>query len=402
MYGQGLLNKERRILDTLGKDKPGKFSYKLCTKEQHGTVEPADLVTSDNWLGILHSDTNPEQLDLWMERESLTIEVTPDSDDESVKHQPSKAGSGSPRSASQSPQNPKISLLSGRPLLQTTSSTLLMVPKHGRNISGSSANSSAMSHATTQKLTNFTPFLLWRFDDTPTKTGGRDQSGRLKLWLDTIFARVARTRYNEMDKELQALCTGANTAASHLTNKSQNAASTTVSRSSRVQVHDHLRSAVPKASRPQNNRGAGVSQEASLQKLRDMVAEVCSTTNTANIDDVAIAQAFKAVQEYYVLPQQDAEAEAVIKTLFAHMQITSIDLQGMTRDEVEAQFPAFAGQLKTGPRSELEAVFSKGKHILSLFVPEEVQPTVSGDDWQTSEHPLVQLYWGLQDRLIEV
>ena len=402
-YWQGLLNKERRILDTLGKDKPGKFRYKLYTKEQHGSVEPADLVTSDNWLEVLHLDTNPEQLDLWMERESLTIEITPDSDDESLKHQSNRAGLGSPRSALQVPPNPKDPLLPvGRPLAQTTSSTLLMVPKHRRNVSGSSLNSSTVSHATTRELTNFTPFLQWPFDDTPTKAGGRNQYGRLKLWLDTILARVARTRYNEMDTELQALCTGAITAPYKPTSTNQNAAPPAVSRSSRAQAHDRLRLAVPKASTPRPDRGARVSQETSLQKLRNLVDDVRSTTSNANINEVAFAQAFKAVQQYYDLPQQDATAKAVMDTLFLHMQIISIDLQGMTRDEVEAQFQASTGQQKTVPRSELEAVFSKGRHILALFVPEEVQPTATGDDWETSKHPLVQLYWGLQDRLIEV
>lgn len=397
-----MLNKERRILDTLGKDKPGKFSYKLYAKEQHGSVDPADLVTSDNWLEILHSDTNSEQLDLWMERESLIFELTPDSDDESVKHQSNKSGLGRPHSASQTPQNPKPPSPTGKPLLQTTSSTLLMVPKHGRNTSGSSANSSAVSHATTRELTNFTPFLQWPFDDTPTKAGGRNQTGRLKLWLDTVLARVAKTRYNEMDTDLQTLCTGVIPAASPPTNASHNTASSIVSRSSRAQVHEQLRLAVPKASAPRTDRRAGVSQEASLQKLRDHVADIQNATSTANTNDLASAQAFKAVQEYYSLPQQDADAEAVMNALFSHLQITSIDLRGMTRDEVEAQFPASAGQHKAGPRSELEAVFSKGKHILALFVPEEVQPTAPGDDWETGKHPLVQLYWGLQERLIEV
>jgi hypothetical protein len=87
-YFKGLLNKERQILDTIGKDKPGKFIYKLFKRQQQRIVDPDDLVTSDNWLKILHGPHDSEQLDLWMEREIPEIAVTQGSDDESAKPRP--------------------------------------------------------------------------------------------------------------------------------------------------------------------------------------------------------------------------------------------------------------------------------------------------------------------------
>jgi hypothetical protein len=255
-----------------------------------------------------------------------------------------------------------------------------------------------------KELTDFTPFLQWPLEDTLIKAIDQKSYGRPRLLLDTILTQTAGSRCNEMDQELQSLCTGIKADCFLSKDVKRSTTAPPISCSSHAQVLGRLHSAASKTPVPGGDLGTGASQQASLQKLRDLVEEIQITTRIADPNDAALTKVFKAVQGYYSLPQQDSAALEVMEKLFLHMNI-SIDLQGMTRDDVEAQFLSPTGQPKSGPHStrEAEAVLAKGKHILALFVPDKVPSSERYDgNWDTSAHPLVRLYWGLQDRLIEV
>lgn len=383
------------------------FKYKLYSRER---CDAADLVTSDNWLDVLHSDDPPEQLDLWMERESLPIEVTPDSDDDSVKlrgirsrDQPIPATNAA---ASPVPFEPGTM---NRPLGHTTSSTLLMVPTastHRRNFSGSSAGSSTTSHVTIRQLSVFIPFLQWPFEDSTTKPGDQTHYERTKLWLDNILARVGKSYIDDMDLDLQALAKPIVAKSIQRASRSSSRMSAPISGSTRIEVQRRLQSAASKSPVSTSPSPSGLSQDVSLQQLRKLVEDIQANTDKNDLDALAWERAFRALQEYYNLPEQNDVARAVMSPMFQHFNASHLDLQAMDRDEIESKFRHSSGQQIVEPLSnrELDAVFAKGKHLLALFTPEKLYSAgIEGDgSWNSTEHPLVRLYWGLHDRIVQV
>jgi hypothetical protein len=200
-----LLNKERRILSTFGdkKDKPGLFKYKLYRKE--GSTDPSDLITSDNWIEVLRSQTS-EQFDLWMEREVPRIELTADFEDHSgnsVADQTlDNGGTSSFGSPLPNPRSPEDTSKTS-PVIRTPS-TLLSIPSLRRNTSRSSGGSSTTSHGTTRQLSKFTPFLQWPLEEDNWRDTGRTPAQRVRLWLDNILKTVLRSHPSGIDHIIQA------------------------------------------------------------------------------------------------------------------------------------------------------------------------------------------------------
>jgi hypothetical protein len=55
------------------------------------------------------------------------------------------------------------------------------------------------------------------------------------------------------------------------------------------------------------------------------------------------------------------------------------------------------------PAREVEQVFVSARRLLRLFVPRKCPSNDSQDDaWDTADHDLIRIYWGLQDRIIAV
>jgi hypothetical protein len=203
---QGLLNKEHKILDNLGeKQRKSGIEYGLSTKEN--STDTADLITSENWINVLREKTSPE-MDIWMHGSLPSIELQPDSGDESSDSGADQPPLRSDRMASGTNPPDRVTSqdISRTPTATRTTSEMLRVPSHQRGTSRSSGHSSTTSQGT-QRLLDWTPLLQWPFREDKDSKDDRKPDERVNVWLEKVHKAVGRAHHNEFDLAAQSQST---------------------------------------------------------------------------------------------------------------------------------------------------------------------------------------------------
>jgi hypothetical protein len=396
------LNKERRIVETLGhrKDKVDGPKYKLYGMNQSKSSGPASLIviTGDNWLEHLAAHRGSNQLELRMACDVPPIKITTHSDGISVKSADAQAnGEGTSTSAASGLRRPDTLDPNSPTQSSRNSHRHLSPPIHQRDDSRSSAQSSIATRVTTKQLDWSVPFLQWPFEEDKKLGPYKSAKKRVRVWLNYVLRRLP-PGLNDLSIRPQSMAI-------------------------------KYRTQHPVLSRDQ------MIILTNLARLKCEVEQIIPGIKDGSVDgEHALNETLSLLDSYYDLglksPEDDAaigEAKRIMQPLLELMKLKDLDLQLDDRGEanskvqvrrnlvlsdshIQSTVSKDTGKGKSTKSMQpsnvplkgyIEALIEIARYLLKLFVPEKPIDDGQGDEaWDANTHKLLGIYWSLQGSII--